>query len=146
MIKTYAIIGVLIISISAVYYVNNIVNDLANAKIHITTLNAAIKTQEKTIKGLNKDFTDANNLNKNLREVQNSQQQEIASLNEKFNTKGNGKARDIGTIARAKAGLITNIVNRATVNTNRCFELITGAEKTQGENNECKNLISSISN
>lgn len=143
--KIYAILAILAILSGGIYYVNTLVKNLAQAEASNVQLNDAVKTQKKTIEDLNKDFTTANNLNKKLREVQNSQQKEIADLNEKFNTKGNGQARDLGAIARAKAGLITKIVNRATVNVNRCFELATGAEKIQKEeNNECKNLISSI--
>lgn len=142
MIKIYAILAILAILASGGYYVNTLVKDLEIAKASNVKLTTAVDAQEKTIKSLNLDFTLAKELNTKLREVQNSQQKEIANLNKKFTTKANGEERHLGFIARSKSGLTTGIINRATQNVNRCFELATGAKKLQGEmNNECKELI-----
>lgn len=40
---------------------------------------------------------------------------------------------DIGVLAERKPGLVENIVNNATENVNRCFELLSGAELTEKE-------------
>ena len=61
---------------------------------------------------------------------------------------------DLGVLANKKPGLVQKIINRATVNANRCFEIESGAKLTEKEknaktgkafNNECPWLWSGAS-
>ena len=72
--------------------------------------------------------------------------QELKQVNDKF---GN-----LGVLANKKPGLVQKIINKATSNVNRCFELESGAKLTEKEsnaktgkafNNECPWLWSGAS-
>lgn len=145
--RIYAALAIIIILIIAAYYVYDLAEDLTQAKADNAILKIAINTQNKTIKTLTDNFKLANSLNAGLRTTVSTQQKEIDNLNKKFHFKANGQSRDLGGLARAKPGLINEIINNATDNANRCFELATGAPKQKGEqNNECKELITAIGN
>ena len=145
MVKIYGILAILAILAGGAYYVNSLVGELEKTKANNVILDEAVKSQEKTIKSLNEDFILAKEANAKIRAVAEAQSKEFQNLNEKFNVKANGQSRDLGSIARVKPALVNNIINNATVNVNRCFELATGAKKLKGEtNNECKELINSI--
>ena len=56
---------------------------------------------------------------------------------------------DIGVLAERRPGLVEKVVDKATANLNRCFELLSGAEHTEKEllatkpsqiNNECPGI------
>lgn len=143
--RIYAILGILVILAGGGYYVNSLVSDLEKSKANNVLLNEAVESQEKTIKSLNEDFILAKEANAKIRAIAEAQSKEFQNLNEKFNVKANGQSRDLGSIARIKPALVNKIINTATVNVNRCFELATGAIKLKGEmNNECPQLINSI--
>ena len=83
--------------------------------------------------------------NNQLNETRVKLQADVDRLNTVFRVSARGKSRDFGDITRAKPALVNKIVNRASNNVNRCFELAMGATLEDGEtNNECKNLINSI--
>ena len=88
--------------------------------------------------------------------------QELKEVNDKFATirASNNvlseklQRHDLGVLANKKPGLVQKIINRATVNVNRCFELESGAKLTEKEsnaktgkafNNECPWLWSGAS-
>ena len=49
---------------------------------------------------------------------------------------------DLGLLAKAKPKLVENIINSATADANRCFEILTGSPLKAGEkNNECPWLM-----
>lgn len=145
MIRLYAALGIISILAGGAYYVNELARDLEKAKADNVTLTNAVDAQLNTINSLQEDFALANSANANLRKTVNAQELENGKLREKFNIQANGQSRDLGAITRDKPTLINKIVNTATDNVNRCFELATGAPKLKGEkNNECKELINSI--
>ena len=88
--------------------------------------------------------------------------QELKQVNDKFATirASNNvlseklQRHDLGVLANKKPGLVQKIINRATVNANRCFEIESGAKLTEKEknaktgkafNNECPWLWSGAS-
>ena len=88
--------------------------------------------------------------------------QELKEVNDKFATirASNNvlsqklQRHDLGVLANKKPGLVQKIINRATVNANRCFEIESGAKLTEKEknaktgkafNNECPWLWSGAS-
>jgi len=141
----YVILGILSILAGGAYFVYDITSELEKTKADNVTLTTAVESQLTTINSLQEDFTLANKANANLRKTANQQELEISNLNEKFKIQANGQSRDLGAITRDKPTLINKIINNATDNVNRCFELATGAPKLKGEkNNECKEFINSI--
>ena len=88
--------------------------------------------------------------------------QELKEVNDKFATirASNNvlsqklQRHDLGVLANKKPGLVQKLINRATVNANRCFEIERGAKLTEKEknaktgkafNNECPWLWSGAS-
>ena len=88
--------------------------------------------------------------------------QDLKQVNDKFATirASNNvlsqklQRHDLGVLANKKPGLVQKIINRATVNANRCFEIESGAKLTEKEknaktgkafNNECPWLWSGAS-
>ena len=88
--------------------------------------------------------------------------QELKQVNDKFATirASNNvlseklQRHDLGVLANKKPGLVQKIINKATSNVNRCFELESGAKLTEKElnaktgkafNNECPWLWSGAS-
>tara|TARA_R110000824_G_scaffold379478_1_gene571482 strand:- start:963 stop:1424 length:462 start_codon:yes stop_codon:yes gene_type:complete len=88
--------------------------------------------------------------------------QELKEVNDKFATirASNNvlsqklQRHDLGVLANKKPGLVQKLINRATVNANRCFEIESGAKLTEKEknaktgkafNNECPWLWSGAS-
>jgi len=127
---------------SGYWYVQNLRTNLATSETNNIKLTQAVQTQQHTLKKMQQDFIDIRVKNAELNMLSEKLQKSINKLNDKFNIKANGLSRDFGAISRAKPGLINKIVNRATVNVNRCLELATGAVPQKGEkNNECKDLI-----
>lgn len=144
--KAVIALVILLVLLGVGYYVSNMKSALEQSEQNNKVLTTSINAQQKTLDKLNEDIEAKDIIVESLQEVIQIQQSEIDNLNEKFNTSANGHSRDFGAITRAKPGLVNKIINRATDNVARCFELATGAELKEGENNnECKNLINSIS-
>ena len=59
--------------------------------------------------------------------------QQVKELETKFTQNSAGKERDIGVLAAAKPALIEKVVNTATQDVLRCFELLTGDSAKPGE-------------
>jgi len=118
--------------------------DLAVSEQNNSILQETVDTQNNTIKTLTEDFELITASNKNLTETIQKQTARVDDLHKKFNIKANGHSRDFGDIARAKPVLIERLVNKASKNVTRCFELATGAKIKENErNDECKDIIRS---
>lgn len=130
---------------SGIYYVLDLRANIAIAEENARQYEESISNQQELISQQHRDIEQIKMVNSQLSQSVQNKQREIDYLNEKFNVSANGQSRDLGAITRAKPGLVEKIVNRATNNVNRCFELATGAELKEGEtNDECKELIDSI--
>lgn len=107
-----------------------------NSQERISTLNqnnarleTAVSIGEETISSLQRDYEQA--------------QKEIRQLNQKFQNirQQNTELRerlsdhDIGVLAKAKPGLVERVINNASDNAGRCFEILSGAELTEEEKN-----------
>jgi len=123
-------------------YIQNIQKDLEIKEQEIQRYEIAVQEQSKLIVQRSSEIEQIKNANLSLMEVVSIHEKTIRSLQEKFNVQANGQSRDLGAITRVKPKLIENIVNRATSNVNRCFEIATGSQPKQNEtNNECKELF-----
>ena len=138
----FAAVALLVIAIvSGLWYVSNLKANLAISEMNNTKLKDSIKTQKKTTEKLRNDIAQIRILNAELDALNYKQEKEIKKLNNKFNIKASGQSRDFGAISRARPGLINKIINTATKNVNRCFELATGAPLKAAETNpECESL------
>jgi hypothetical protein len=145
-IKLALVIVALLAAGGGYWYVTNLQANLVTSEANNVILKTANATQKVTIMKMVTDITDVKIINAELSQVVETQDKEIKELHDKFNVRANGTSRDFGAITRVKPGLIKKIVNRATKNVNRCFELATGAPILPGEkNNECKELIRTLS-
>lgn len=124
------------ILISGYFYIKVLKNDIDELKLENGLLTNSIQEQQIVINTMESDVKLIKKTNKELNETSYNQQLEIIKLKKTFNTKSNGESRDLGKLAEKKPKLIQNIVNSGTLEVNRCFELITGAELTKGETNE----------
>ena len=139
-------IGVVLISmLGGIFYVNNLRKNLEISELNNSKLKDSLQNQEKLIKVMKEDFNKIKKINDTLIKTTKVQEQEIKNLNKKFTIQANGQSRDLGKITIAKPGLVNKIINDATKDVNRCFELASGAPLKEGEtNNECQNFINSI--
>ena len=131
--------------IGGVTYTLKLQSDLATVKSNNEKLTQSVQEQHKQIIKQAAEVAEIQLANNQLNETRVKLQADVDRLNTVFRVSARGKSRDFGDITRAKPGLINKIVNRASNNVNRCFELAMGATLEDGEkNNECKNLINSI--
>jgi ABC-type anion transport system duplicated permease subunit len=116
--------------------------DLVILERNEVELKEALATQSETLKTKELEYVTIVKLSSDLRSIASTQAREVKELNDKLNVKANGQSRDLGELARAKPAMVQGIVNRATDDVNRCFEVLTGATVKEGEvNNECKDLV-----
>lgn len=92
-------------------------------------LETAVDMNEQTIDSLQKNYEQSREeLRKVNKEFENIRKQNNV-LSEKL------RKHDLGVLGNAKPGLVSNIVNSATNDVNRCFEILSGAELTEEERN-----------
>jgi len=123
-----------------VAYVYKLKADNAILKENQIKLEEAVNEQQQVIAQQKQDFESILQVNKELNELSASLQKDLDVLDDKFNkTNASGKKRDIGDLANTKPGLIEKIINRATINANRCVEIAMGSPLTEKEINATKN-------
>ena len=137
------------IIVGFIWYMNHLESKLDDAQQDLVILQRneielreALETQGEALMTKELEHVAVVNLSNDLRSVASAQTKEIKELNDRLNVKANGQSRDLGELARSRPAIIQGIVNRATDNVNRCFEILTGATVKEGEvNNECKDLV-----
>jgi len=131
-----AIVGAIVISlVGAFWYVSGLRADLERSQQNVRTLEGAVEEQIQVIDQMQRDQRDILAARDEMRELVNEQRQEIDDLRSTFNESANGSERDFGEIARAKPGLVENIINQASAEALRCMEIASGAEPTEEELN-----------
>ena len=141
--------GVFTVTVGFVWYTNRLESKLDKAQQDLivsqhneVTLKGALETQSETLKTKEQEHVAVIKLSSDLRSIAKAQAHEVKGLNDKLNVKASGQSRDLGELARAKPQIVQGIINRATDDVNRCFEILTGAPVKEGEvNNECKDLV-----
>lgn len=98
-----------------------------NAKLEI-----AVETNEKTIKSLQKDIDVLNSTYSDLFQKFGDIERENRQLSD------NLSQHDLGKLAEEKPGLVEEIINKATVDANRCFEILSGLPLTESEKKATK--------
>lgn len=148
-------IVILVIAVLGMFGVNHIMNlraDLVQANANAKTLKDSMILQGQVIAKQEFEVQQTQAISAELARRNVELDREVQSSNRKFNTKTSGDPRDFGTIARAKPGLVNNLVNSGTADVNRCIELASGAVTKENEFNEqheqheqnkqCKDLVS----
>ena len=141
--------GVFTITVGFAWYTNRLKSKLDQAQQDLivsqhneVTLKEVIETQGETLKTKELEHVTVIKLSSDLGSIAKAQAQEVKGLDGKLNVKANGQSRDLGELARAKPQIVQGIINRATDDVNRCFEILTGSPVKEGEvNNECKDLV-----
>ena len=123
-----------------VAYVYKLKADNAILKENQIKLEEAVNEQQQVIAQQKQDFESILQANKELNKLNETLNEEVKRLDDKFNkTNASGKKRDIGDLANTKPKLIEKIINRATINANRCVEIAMGSPLTEKELNATKN-------
>ena len=139
------IIFFLIISVAGggYVYVQKLRADNATLKINTTKLEGAVEQNEATIKQQTENFERVRTTLADVRDNRDALQSDKNVLIEKLSE------HDFGQLAEARPGLVVKIVNKVSVNANRCMEIATGSPLTEAElaatkksqtNTECPRL------
>lgn len=129
------------------WYYNSTQDTIAALTANNAKLELAIKTNEETIAALQRDYqviaTELNKINNEFAESRAQTRLLVDKLAE----------HDLGYLVYSKPGLVENIINNASDQSARCFELLSGAPLTEKErnakdeksfNNECPWLFSTL--
>lgn len=139
----YVVIGLL--AVAALIGANHLMNlkaDLAVSEANTKALKDSMLLQSQVIVKQEQEIMQIQTINADLTKTNDQLDKQVKDMNKKFTVSANGNSRDFGAITRAKPETINKIVDKATVNVNRCFELATGAQLKEGESNaECKDLV-----
>lgn len=131
-------------------FVNGLVQQVATLKADNSTLTAnnvtltnAVAEQQKTIAAIEEDVRLKDEVLMTTLDDFASAREQVTVLKDKLSE------HDLGYLAANKPNLVENIVNNATENINRCFEIATGSPLTASEigatlrsqiNTECPEL------
>ncbi len=142
-------VAIVILAIAALVGANHLMNlkaDLAVSESNTRALKESAALQSQVIAIQEQQITQIQTANADLSKRNAELDKQVKDLDKKFNVKANGNSRDFGSIAAAKPETVNKLVDKATANVNRCFELATGAKLKDGETNaECKDLVNSNS-
>lgn len=141
----YVVIGLL--AVAALIGANHLMNlkaDLAVAQQNTERLKESAILQGQVIAKQEREIMQKESLTEDLQKRNAELDKQVKELDRKFNVKANGNSRDFGSIAAAKPEMVNKLVDKASANVNRCFEIATGAKLKEGESNaECKDLANS---
>lgn len=134
---------VFLAALGSAYYVVDLRKDLSDALSDNEKLHDSVEAQKAVIETQERDIRQIQSVNSRLGEIVSRKNAELRELDEKFSASGSEDPRDFGEITMRKPGLVEGIVNAATAEVNRCFEIITGSPVTDSDlsNDECKGVI-----
>lgn len=125
----FLLLTIVLMAGAGYWYYNDSQERIQTLSENNAKLETAIQISEETIGALEDDFAKVNETLSVLYE----DFDRIRAQNDILATKL--RDHDIGYLGSAKPGLVERIINRATDNVNRCFELLSGAELTEDERN-----------
>ena len=130
-----AMVAILITGIAgAGMYVMKLRSDNAILKANQLKLESAVADQQELIASQKKDFEEILAANQKMNQLVGALKKVLDDLDKRFNK---GK-RDVGKLAIEKTKLIEKIINKGSVNAQRCIEIASGAELTEKEKNATK--------
>ena len=120
-------------------YVKNLQKNLAISEANNAKLEQSVESQKAVITQMKADFEAQAKINKKLTELNETLKKEYAALDQRFNKiNGKGEARDIGKLAEERTKAVERIINKGTVNAQRCVEIAMGSPLTEKEINATK--------
>ena len=96
-------------------------------KVNQIQLEGAVNEQQALIEQQKIDIAKVQNINKGLT----AKNKQLAAA--KKNLTDKLSRHDLGNLAENKPGLVQKVINKATVNANRCLEIASGSELTEDE-------------
>lgn len=132
-IKSLAILTIVLVIAGGLWYVMNIKADLAQSEANNRTLTSAVEDQKNLIDRIQADVQNIQQANTELRDLGDKQRQELEVLSKKFSMDAKGNPRDFGNLAAEKPELVERLINRASRAVARCFEIASGAPRTKEE-------------
>ncbi len=129
--KITAVLGAVMLAMSAgfYWYYQDSQERIQILSENNAKLENAVDMNEQTIDTLQENYEQSR---EELRKVN----EDFANIRKQNNVLAEKLRRhDLGVLGNAKPGLVSNIVNSATNDTNRCFEILSGAELTEEERN-----------
>ena len=134
-IKPVAILGIVAAIAGGIWYLSGLRAELAVAEQNVVKLTNAIAEQQVVINRMKADVAEQQKINQDLSVRARRQQQDTEQLIRRFRVDSAGNPRDLGAVAAAKPAVVTDMINRASVNALRCVELASGASLTEKEKN-----------
>jgi len=120
-------------------YVKNLQKNLAISEANNAKLEQSVESQKAVITQMKADFEAQAKINKKLTELNETLKKEYAALDQRFNKiNGKGEVRDIGKLAEERTKAVERIINKGTVNAQRCVEIAMGSPLTEKEKNATK--------
>ena len=130
----YALVLVVIFgSIGLYFYIQNLQEKVDTLEFNNQTLYESVEKQQNLIDTMNIQITFVKDKYIEFGQLNMEQERKIEELDDKFVKSANGNKRDLGELATKKTQLIQNAINNGTKDVNRCFELLSGAELREGE-------------
>ena len=120
-------------------YVKNLQKNIAISEANNAKLEQSVESQKAVITQMKADFEAQAKINKKLTELNETLKKEYAALDQRFNKiNGQGEVRDIGKLAEERTKAVERIINKGTVNAQRCVEIAMGSPLTEKEINATK--------
>ena len=120
--------------VGAGVYVMKLRSDNAILKANQVKLESAVAEQQTLIENQKKDFQEILDANNKMNELVSVLKKDLEDLDKRFNKKN----RDVGKLAIEKTKVIERIMNKGSVNAQRCIEIASGAPLTEEEQNATK--------
>ena len=115
-------------------YVMKLRSDNAILKVNQIKLESSVADQKQLIENQKKDFEEILKSNQEMNKLIGALKKDLDDLDKRFNKKN----RDFGKLAIEKTKVIERIMNKGSVNAQRCIEIASGAELTEKEKNATK--------
>ena len=150
--KLLLVVGLLAGAGGGFFYVKQLQSNLEIMRLNNAKLETAAKIQTETIKSLEADFELASSIAAETTKQLQDTQKAVEDMRGKFNKQSKLLgSRDLGKMAVSKAKPIRRIVNKGTSNMFRCFEIVSGQQLTEKEQNaekpsQLNNMCPSIAN
>ena len=120
--------------VGAGVYVMKLRSDNAILKANAVKMESAISEQQELITKQKEDFQEILKANNKMNELVNNLKKDLEDLDKRFNKKN----RDFGKLAIEKTKVIERIMNKGSVNAQRCIEIASGSPLTEKEKNATK--------
>ena len=120
--------------VGAGVYVMKLRSANAILKANAVKMESAISEQQELITKQKEDFQEILKANNKMNELVNNLKKDLEDLDKRFNKKN----RDFGKLAIEKTKVIERIMNKGSVNAQRCIEIASGAPLTEEEQNATK--------